>query len=324
MAVSYAFAVGSVRAKENALLTQQDMEQLMLAASDRELAAMLRDKGYGDPAGNGGMDELLREETEQLWAYIWSVAPDSHLFDPFLIRGDLHNAKVLLRGALTGREVESLLDKPWTISPAVLQEAVKERRFTSLPGWLEKPMERAYDLLAHAGDAQLSDAVLDCAGMAAMLAAAQAGGEPVIRRYITRLVYYNNVKIVLRAIRTEKRSLFLEEALCPCEGMDKEEWIRTARSGEEEFLSLLERSDKDGPQIAEAYRHAPSTFEKWVDDRLMEEIKEAKTVTLGAAPLAGYLLAREAEIRALHMLASGIRTGLDKEAMRARGRMLYA
>ena len=54
MAASYAFAVGSVRAREGSLLTRQDMEGLMLAGSDRELASLLRDKGYGDPAGRGG------------------------------------------------------------------------------------------------------------------------------------------------------------------------------------------------------------------------------------------------------------------------------
>lgn len=63
MAASYAFAVGSVRAREGSLLTRQDMEGLMLAGSDRELASLLRDKGYGDPAGRGGTEELLREET---------------------------------------------------------------------------------------------------------------------------------------------------------------------------------------------------------------------------------------------------------------------
>lgn len=74
MAASYAFAVGSVRAREGSLLTRQDMEGLMLAGSDRELASLLRDKGYGDPAGGGGTEELLREETVRLWDYIWSVA----------------------------------------------------------------------------------------------------------------------------------------------------------------------------------------------------------------------------------------------------------
>ena len=52
MAASYAFAVGSVRAREGSLLTRQDMEGLMLAGSDRELASLRRDGGA--PAGGNG------------------------------------------------------------------------------------------------------------------------------------------------------------------------------------------------------------------------------------------------------------------------------
>ena len=138
-------------------------------------------------------------------------------------------------------------------------------------------------------------------------------------------VFYADVKIALRAARTDRRSLFLEEALCPCGGMKPEEWIRDLRGGEEEFLALLERQNAHGSRgAAEAYRQSPAAFEKWVDDRLMETARRAKSVTLGAAPLVGYLLAKETEIRAVHMLASGIRTGQSADTMRERGRLLYA
>lgn len=127
MAASYAFAVGSVRAREGSLLTRQDMEGLMLAGSDRELASLLRDKGYGDPAGRGGTEELLREETVRLWDYIWSVAPDKSLFDAFLLRNDIHNAKVALKSTLSGRDAQHLLLAPCTLPPKALYTAAEER-----------------------------------------------------------------------------------------------------------------------------------------------------------------------------------------------------
>ena len=126
MAASYAFAVGSVRAREGSLLTRQDMEGLMLAGSDRELASLLRDKGYGDPAGRGGTEELLREETVRLWDYIWSVAPDKSLFDAFLLRNDIHNAKVALKSTLSGRDAQHLLLAPCTLPPKALYTAAEE------------------------------------------------------------------------------------------------------------------------------------------------------------------------------------------------------
>ena len=45
--------------------------------------------------------------------------------------------------------------------------------------------------------------------------------------------------------------------------------------------------------------------------------------TLGPAPVAAYLLAKEAELRALHMAASGLRTGETPAHMRERGPQLY-
>ena len=325
MAASYAFAVGSVRAREGSLLTRQDMEGLMLAGSDRELASLLRDKGYGDPAGRGGTEELLREETVRLGDYIWSVAPDKSLFDAFLLRNDIHNAKVALKSTLSGRDAQHLLLAPCTLPPKALYTAAEERRFAALPAWLAGAMERAYDVLAHASDAQLADAVLDRAALSAMLDAAGRTGDPLVEDIVVLQVFYADVKIALRAARTDRRSLFLEEALCPCGGMKPEEWIRALRGGEEEFLALLERQNAHGSRgAAEAYRQSPAAFEKWVDDRLMETARRAKSVTLGAAPLVGYLLAKETEIRAVHMLASGIRTGQSADTMRERGRLLYA
>ena len=307
MAASYAFAVGSVRAREGSLLTRQDMEGLMLAGSDRELASLLRDKGYGDPAGRGETEELLREETVRLWDYIWSVAPDKSLFDAFLLRNDIHNAKVALKSTLSGRDAQHLLLAPCTLPPKALYTAAEERRFAALPAWLAGAMERAYDVLAHASDAP------------------GRTGDPLVEDIVVLQVFYADVKIALRAARTDRRSLFLEEALCPCGGMKPEEWIRALRGGEEEFLALLERQNAHGSRgAAEAYRQSPAAFEKWVDDRLMETARRAKSVTLGAAPLVGYLLAKETEIRAVHMLASGIRTGQSADTMRERGRLLYA
>ena len=47
MGASYAYAVGNVRAREPALLTRPDMEQLLGVSDVAELLAALRDRGCG-------------------------------------------------------------------------------------------------------------------------------------------------------------------------------------------------------------------------------------------------------------------------------------
>lgn len=322
---SYAFATGSVRARENALLTRQEFDGLLLVADEKELAARLRDRGYGDPAEPAAdVEGLLRQETARLWDYLWTVAPDREIFDAFLYRNDIHNAKVAIKTTLSGRQADGLYLPDGTIPAATLREAAQERAFDGLPDWLAQAMERAYELVAHARDAGLADAVIDRAGMEAMQAAAERTGDEMLRDFFAELVFYNDIKIIVRAIRTGKGSAFMEQALCPCDGVDADEWIRVARGaqGEEEFLSLLERLNYRGcAEAAQAFRTSPLAFERYAEDRLVDVARRAVSVTMGPALLVGYLFAKETEIRALHMLASGIRTGEEREAIRERGRL---
>lgn len=324
MATSYAYAVGSLRVRETALLTRADFEQLLAAGDVETLAALLRDRGFGEPSGMDGIDGLLRRETEKLWDYLRSLTPEEGLWDAFWLRHDAHNCKTVLKGVLTGRPYERLLLTPATVPVRALETAAEERRFGELPEWLAAAAAQAYDILAHTGDIPRGDAVVDRAAMEEMLRAAERTRIGLLIRLMRATVFYHDVKIAIRAARTGKDAAFLELALCPCPGVEIADWKRAAVQGEEELLTLLERlSDYDCRMAAEQYRAAPAAFEKWVDDYLLATAREAKTVTLGAEPLIGYLMARETEIRALHMLASGLRTGRSEAELRERMRMLY-
>lgn len=320
MGQSYAYATGSVRARETALLQASDLDQLAAASSERELLTLLKGKGYGESGDAQTIDALLKHEEERLWAYVDDIAPDPHLLDAFRIRHDVHNAKVVVKAVLANRMYEKLLLYPTTIDPKELETSVKEHRFSALPRWLAESFEKAYELLAQTGDAQLADAVLDRAAMEEMLAAARRTGDPLLGQLIEQTILFQNMKIALRSVRVGKGSRFLETALCPCPGMDPETWILAVREGEEVLLKQLERISQDA---VEAFRQSPSTFEKWVDNTLMEQTRQAKRITIGASVLVGYFMAKEREIQAVHLIACGIRIGLDREQIRERGRILY-
>ena len=110
---SYAYAVGNVRAHETALLTRQDMEQLLAVRDPARLAAALQDKGFGIDGGD--TDALLNQETAKLWDYLRGVTPDFSLYDAFLYRNDYHNAKAILKGVLRNRPYAGLLLRPCTV-----------------------------------------------------------------------------------------------------------------------------------------------------------------------------------------------------------------
>ena len=325
MAASYEFATGSVRVREGALLSAADLAQLMAAPDEATMAAMLRDKGFGDPAApTDTVEELLRWQTMQTWQYLFSLLPDPSLLQVFLIRHDLHNAKCLLKGTLSNRKVDGLLMQPTITPPGVIAEAIKAKNFTDLPAWMAAALESAYDTLAQSGDVQRADALLDRAAMDKMLHMAAETNVAMLQKIVKATVFYADVTLALRAARVHMPESYLDVALCPCEGVDLYEWKRALRSGEDALIELLEQTDAfDCAAAMEAYRRAPVFFEKWVDDYRLSLAREGKMVTAGPEPLLGYLMAREAEDKAVRMAATGIRTGQSIETMQERMRELY-
>lgn len=322
MALSYEFSIGSVRVKENSLFTKADIEQLIACKNEAELVRTLNDKGYG--SGNN-VDDVIFDNTQKMWSYLKSVAPDFNIFNPFFYQNDIHNLKVVLKGIMSGRDYKPLLINPCTINPDDLKKAVENRKFSIFPEWISKSADRAYEVLAHTSDARLSDAIIDKAVMEKMLETSKKSGSAFLELYFKTSVFYSNIKIALRSARTGTTKDFLNQALCDVELFRKSDVINSAVKGIDPLVDTLAKfSEYDCNKSIEAYKSSPVEFEKFVDNKLIVMTKEmCKRVSSGAEPLMGYYLGCEAEKKALHIIASGIRTKTDVETIRERLREIY-
>lgn len=323
MAVSYEFSIGSVRAHENALFTKTDIEQLLGCRTTAELCQMLSDKGYGSIAG---FDTMAQRHMDEVWQYLKSVAPDFSVFTPFLLQNDVHNFKVVLKGTMSARDYyTTLLLSPATIDHGIIIAAVEHRNMKDLPDWMQQPAEKAYDLLAHTGDARACDAVLDKAVMQEMLRLSDSFRSAFLKEYFRTLVFYNNIKIALRAARTGADRHYLKSAMPRFEGFDRDAVMRAAVKGPDALTELLSKtSDFDCGRAIEQYKKSPSDFEKFVDDKLILLAREScKRAGEGAEPLLGYYLGEEAQRKVLQIIYSGVKTGADADHIRERLREIY-
>ena len=323
MAETYAYAVGSISARETRLLTRREMEMLCTAADEAAFVAMLHEHGFG-ASGDATAEQILSRESAALWDYLKSIVGELTLFTPFFIRRDVHNVKAVIKGTLTGKPYADLLMAPCTVDTKELRAAVEEHRFDRLPAWLAAAAEESYKTLSRTGDAPLADAILDAAGCAEMLAAAGRTGVGMLVDLMTDTVFYADVKIALRAARAGKDAAFVRQALCPVEGVDVAGWTRAICEGVESTLSLLETvKTRKLPDAVAAYRQSPTAFEKWVDDRQMTLAREYGKAAMGPEPVLGYYIGKDTELRVLHLIASGVRTGQNPDEIAERVRMLY-
>ncbi len=322
MATSYEYSIGSVRAKETSLFTNGEVEQMLNCSDEEQLVRYLNDKGYGE--GNT-IDEVIGDSTAKMWAYIKSVAPDFSIFNPFFYLNDIHNLKTVLKGIMAGRKYEDLLLKPCTIDADTLKNAVENRKFSILPEWLSEPADSAYEVLAYTKDARLSDAVMDKAVMEKMLEAGKSSGSDFLNNYFKTTVFYSNIKIAIRAARTGTTEDFLKRALCEVDEFPMTTIIKVATKGIDNLLDTMEKfKEQDLNKAIETYKHSPSAFEKFVDNKLLIMAKEScKRASNGPEPLMGYYLGCEAEKKVIHIIASGLRTRTDNEIIRERLREIY-
>ena len=319
MSLSWGFSVGNVRAKESTLLKGNDLEQLASLSNEEQLLSALKDKGFGGADASGSIDEILKHETEQLWEYAKSTSADFSVFYPLLIDNDYHNLKTVIKGFLSGKSYDNLMLRPSVIDTEIIETAIKEKQFSLLPEFIKDAAKEAYEVLARTSDAQLADAILDRSKMKAALDMSSG----FVKEYVEVKVFYENVKTLIKAAKFGKDNDFLKRAVY-CFIPALEDLQIAALGGEKEVLERIALKDIFGSKVAiEQYKKSPSSFEKYVDEKLMETVRTAKRITMGPEVLMAYVLARLREIKEIGRLASGIRTNSGEATIRERLRMLY-
>lgn len=323
MALSYEFSIGSVRAKENSMLTDADVEQMLALSGENELVRFLKDKGYGD---GSTIDEVIESNAGKMWKYIKSIAPDFDLFTPFLLQNDVHNLKTVLKGVMSDRKYKELLAEPCIVKPEDMIKAVENRRFNVLPEWLRSPADKAYELLAETKDSRLSDAYIDKAVLTQLLEYGKSSRSVFMKEYFDTLVFYANVKTALRGTLTGAGKYFFENALCDCEGFDRAQVIKTALQGGHEGLEKYfgKLTAYDCSRAMDEYKKSAPGFEKFVDNKLIRLARQiCRLSSEGAEPLLGYYIGCEYERKLISIVSSGLKTNTPPDKIRERLREIY-
>lgn len=320
---SYGFAIGNLRARENALLGHNDMAQLVSLNSPERIADMLRDKGFGDRISGGDVPTLLERSQRDLWDYLNEITPESGLFYPFLIENDFHNLKATLKSLIRNVSPDAYFLHPSVFDSNELKTAVFDKRFDILPDELRKAAERGYEILTSGGDAQLSDAVIDAACMRCRLDAVSGKDYKctLATDIVRETVFYENVKAALRSAKAQKSGAFLDETLIDTGIISREALKGAALGGVDKILELLRTSGKG--DAADSYEKSPYEFERFCDNAVMSIARKARFVTLGPEPVIGYYMAKRAEEKNIRIIYSAVKVGLPQEITMGRLRELY-
>ena len=320
MPQQYTYAVARIHTKENSMLSIQDMERLLAASDMAEAMAFLSEKGFA-VSDSGLIDEIISQERAKMWKLISELVDDLSVFDIFLYENDFHNLKAAVKSTLNDSTPENVFVDNGSVPWEKIYNSVKNREFAELPGFVQGIAERAVKTLMETGDGGLCDVIIDKAYLETCLLAAQKTDSDFIKKYCELMVAMANIRIAARGSRLGKNGEFFKRSLAECRTINIESLGVVAAKGFDDLVEYLRTTDfRDAADVlVESY----VAFEKWCDDRLMQEIRKEKHNNFTVAPIVAYILAKESELKAVGLVLTAKQNKLDENIIRERLRELY-
>lgn len=321
MSTKYANAVAAVRAMENTLLIQADIERMAAAKNVAEIAEILTSCGKTVPKSKDDLLCALDVELEDVWEFLSDYAPENKELEILLYRNNFHNLKAALKALIMNTDAERLFIRPSNLPLDRLTDIVSSKQYDMLPKYMQEAAAEAYGILTRTLDGQLADVVLDTAALNAMQTAAKQNNSVFLQKYAQLVTVCADIKTAYRCSAMHKAEEFLDAALCGSGELDKVSLMHAALRGTDALISYLGGTPYS--EAAEALTISAACFEKWCDDAVITLAEETKMRSFGIEPLAAYYLAKETEIKNLRILLVCKSCGTSLETIMERMRKLY-
>lgn len=324
---SYPYACARISALEKGLLDEATIRRMAEGSLEDAMRTLL-DARYGaiPDATAADCERMIENERRRASEEIRALSPDPALTDLFLMQCDVHNLKVLLKARLLGT-----VDVEWEdggLFPRErLSRMVQEQDYRELPQEMQQELDALERRLKIAVEPQRISVALDRGYLAYALRVSKGSKEAFIQQYFSALADFDNILTFLRmramgAPREDMRDMLLPEggiqqrALLDAYELSYDALTRVlsesvARAAITRGLNEMARTGRIG------------ALEKERDDYLMLLVKSHRYERMTIFPIVGYLFAREREAKAVRLILTVKRNGLDDAVIQERLRELY-
>ena len=326
----YAYAVARVRGMETRLLDRQWVERLL--SEDGEGAL----KVLGDSDFQEHLSEVQRPEDIEkglvgalasTLSTLSDVSPEPALMDLFRVRQDVRNLKSLLKRSLLKLEAEDigLVDGVGLLPVGVLEKAVQDHDYISLPSFMADAATRAEETFRDRGELADVDGTLERALWAHQLEVAEDYGNEFLVGYLRAEIDLMNIRTAVRIKARGGERDDVAAAFVPGGTLDRS-FFETAVS---EPLDALARALEYG-----AYGELAEVLREWSQDRfysldlacdniLLATTESARTTAYGIEPLVAFVLRRRLEIKLIRAAVVAKLDGLVRAAVEERLRSIH-
>lgn len=322
-AEQYIYQAMSVHLREKEMLSKTDVEKLTAAEDVYKVYSILGEKGWNTadltPAD---ADRLLIAQENRTWDLVESLIGDLAPFNVLRCGNDYHNLKAAIKLVYSDdlADTEKCFVKG-VIDTAVILDAAKSRSFSMLPPDMALAGENAFETLAHTGNGQYSDMIVDNAALIAIDKAGNDTDSSLLKEYARLTVDSANIKSAVRCCNMGKPREFTERAVAFAGTLDAAALIKAAAESEDALYSYLSRTEY--AEAINVLKRGIAAFERWCDNRIIASVRPQRNEYYTTDPMAAFILARIIEIRTVKFILSAKINFLSMDTIMERLRETY-
>lgn len=325
-------AVSRIWVLETKLLDKPKVERMIEAPSASEVLRILNETEYSNVSSNikrpEDYEEILTAELKRVYDLVYEISPVKEVVKIMSLKYDYHNAKVLLKGKVLGKDFSSMLIKLGNIDLQEIKRKIDGDNFKSLNGTLGKGVQEAMKVFEETKDPQKIDIIIDKYMYKELVEIKNSLNYKFIDNLVKAMIDSTNIRTLLRIKKQNKGREFASEVIVDGGAIDSSKLVALLNESPENIMSKLQStiySDlvKEG---FEGYIEtgSASLLEKLSDNYIMDLMKNSKLVTFGPEKILSYIYAKETEIKIIRIIMVGKLNNIAEEVIRERLRDIYA
>lgn len=324
---SYPYACARISALEKGLLNSQTIRR-MAEGSLEDAMRVLLDARYGNlpDATSEDCERMIENVRRQTAETVLELSPDPAVTDLFLLETDALNLKILIKARLLG-STEPPFVEGGLFSRERLNTMTEAQEYGELPTAMAEALSQLEKKLKIQAEPQLVSVMVDYGYLKHCLTVSSGLKDAFVRQYFAALCDFDNVITFfrMRAMGAQKEDL--KEMLLPSAGVSAQALIDAYELSAETLNKALSGSVAKGALQDGLSRMLISgniaTLEKVRDDYLLSLVNSHRHEAMTIFPIVGYLLARDREAKAVRLILTVKRNGLDDGVITERLRELY-
>lgn len=315
-----------IRHAEKKLLTKQQLQRLADAKNLEDAIKLLNETSYSSELSKldrpENYEQVLSEVLNKTYKEAMEISPEKSLVEILSCKYDYHNLKVLVKENILKEKFDSM----YCMLDGNEIEAFRELALKNDEG-LSKDFKECLDFFETTKDPQDIDIFIDKKYFEKVLSLAEGFKLEMITEYFKAMIDFINLRTFIRCRKQNQVKETLEKVLI--KGGDVEtDKILDMFYEDIEILPIKLKAYKIGrvlSKIVEEYKNTNSlnSFEKSMDDYLVEIVRKAKSIHYGAEVIFSFLFAKEMEIKNLRLILVGKVNGLSADFIKERLREVY-